>query len=285
VGVFRWRPLAEARPLELGLLKLAAGAGLLCAFYYDQRLAVTGSLLFLWLLIVDVPPVSGPAYSNRLLVAFLCPLFSLQLFPMAGEQVDWGALMPMMVSAVLLADGANCVAREGVRQRLPWLTAFAGTPEILLTVLLFALVGRNALGDLKQWRSLPRLNLPGTHWLRLAPEATAQMTMTVRAINQNCQAVLLVPGLYSFSLWSGVPPAEEKRINNWPFLWPDAVRNNELRKLRHEVRGCVLVRQDVYDFFKNLAVSPPAEGLLQEIQWTMRPVYMDKDVILYRFLP
>ena len=87
IGIFRWRRLADVRPAWLGLLKAAAGTGLLCAFSYDHRLALTGSLLFLWLLIVDAQPMSDPAYSNRLLLALLCPLFSLQLFPMAGEQI------------------------------------------------------------------------------------------------------------------------------------------------------------------------------------------------------
>jgi hypothetical protein len=92
----------------------------------------------------------------------------------------------------------------------------------------------------------------------------------------------MVPGLYSFSLWSGVPPFEEKR---WPFLWPDEVQKNELRKLRQQRQGCVLVSQNAYHFFKHIGGSQRNEPLLPEIQRTMTPVYTVQDVTLYRFSP
>ena len=119
IGVFRWRHRGTA---WLGLLKVGTGTGLLCAFFISDRLALAGSLPFLWLLLVDAQPMSNTMYSNRLLLALLCPLFSLQLFPIAGAQVDWAALMPITAAAVLLADGTNCIDRETFRMQLPRLT-------------------------------------------------------------------------------------------------------------------------------------------------------------------
>src|SRR5262249_10660416 len=88
------------------------------------------------------------------------------------------------------------------------------------------------------------------------------------------------PGLYSYSLWSGVPPIEQKQVNSWPFLWPDEVQKNELPKLRQQDRGCVLVNRDRYVFFKRIAVSPN-NGLLSEIQRTMRPIFTLQDITLF----
>ena len=88
------------------MAKVVAGAALMCAFAYDHRQALGGSLQFTWLLLVDPEPISDRAYTDRLRLALLCPLLSLQLFPMAGEQVLSG-LLPMTAAAVLLADGAN----------------------------------------------------------------------------------------------------------------------------------------------------------------------------------
>ena len=285
LGVFGWRSWTEARPVWLGLLKVAAGGGLLCAFCYDPRLTVTGSLLFLWLLIVDVPPMSGPAYSNRLLLALLSAFLSLQLFPMAGEQVDWAALMPMTAAAVLLADGMNCIARESYHAALPRFAGFAtGAAGILLTIYLFVLVGENTFERWRQWQNSQPLNLPGAHWLRLPPGETARLKSAVSQLSQNCQTVLTVPGLYSFSLWSGVPPAEDRRINIWPYLWPDEVQKTELRSLRRQNQGCVLVSGDVYGFLKRFAVSPSNDELLSEIQRTMNRIYTVQDITLYRSL-
>lgn len=283
IGMFRWRRLADVRPAWLGLLKTAAGTGLLCAFSYDPRLALTGSLLFLWLLIVDAQPMSGPAYSNRLLLALLCPLFSLQVFPMAGEQVDWAALVPITAAAVLLADGTNCIDRESFRMHLPRLARIvAGATGTVLAICLFLFGGERTLLRYREWRGAQSVNLPGTHWLRLPPVETGRLTSTVSELRRDCQTVLTIPGLYSFSLWSGVPPVEEKRFNSWPFLWPDEVRKNELPKLRQQNRGCVLVSRDSYRFFRQFAVSPGNDEVLSEVQRTMRPIFALQDLTLYR---
>ena len=285
VGVFFWRPKFEIRPAWIGFIKATAGGVLLCAFFYDQRLALTGSLLFLWLLIADVPPLSGPAYSNRLLLALLSLLFSLQIFPMAGEQVDWATLLPITAASVLLADGINYIVRESRRGSLARLPGFVtGAIAILLTSYLFAFVGGDAFKRLRLWRNSQPVNFQGTHWLRLPAGQTARLTLTVSGLTKNCQTVLMVPGLYSFSLWSGVPPFEKKRINSWPFLWPDEVQKNELRKLRNQRQGCVLVSQHAYRFFKHFGgAQRNDEQLLSEIQQTMRPIYIVQDVTLYMF--
>jgi hypothetical protein len=101
---------------------MAAGTGLLCAFLYSDKQALTGSLLFLSLLLVDVQPMSQTMYSRRLLLALLCLLFSLQIFPIAGTQVDWAALMPITAAVVLLPDSTNCINSETFRMQFPRLT-------------------------------------------------------------------------------------------------------------------------------------------------------------------
>ena len=286
VAVFRWRPQPEARPAWLGLLKATAGAGLLCAFFYNYRLALPGSLLFLWLLVVDVPSLSGRAYSNRLLLALLSALFSLQLFPMAGEQVAWAALLPMTAAGVLLGDGLNYIARESLRVVLPRLTGpVTAAVAIFIASYLFAYVAGDGIKRMRLWRNSQPVNLQGTGWLHLPAKENDRLTLTVTGLTQNCQTVLMIPGLYSYSLWSGVPPFEEKRINSWPFLWPDEVKNNELSKLRQQPQACVLVSKTAYDFFKHFGSSRHRDELLPEIQRTMRPIYTVQDVTLYRFLP
>jgi hypothetical protein len=285
-GVLCWRAVVKGRAAWLGLAKTAAGSGLLFAFCYDPRLALTGSLLFLWLLIVDVHPLSGEAYSDRLLLALLAPLFSLQLYPMAGEQVDWSTLLPIVAATILLADGLSLLERENYRVPLPRLTRFAATAIVTaLTLYLFGSAGKNALGRLKLWRDSPSLNLPGAHLLRLPARETARLQLIVRDLAQNCHAVLIVPGLYSFALWSGVEETEEKKINSWPFLWPDEVEKHELPDLRHQSGGCVLVIPSVYSFFRYLAVSPGNHDLPSEIQRTMIPVTVGPNFTLYRYPP
>jgi hypothetical protein len=284
IAISNRRRLADLAPKWVGLAKVACGTGLVYAFYHDQREALTGSLLFMWLLIVGPPRMSDAAYSNRLVLALLCPLFSLQFFPMAGQQVDWGTLLPVTTAGVLLADGANSVER--VSLRVPWsrlTTVIARGTVPLLVICLFVLVGKQTLVRCKRWQGSQSVNLRGTHWVRLPPSDVARLTVTTSQVQRNCESVLMIPGLYSFSLWSGVPPAEEKRFDAWPFLWPFEVQKNDLPKLRQQKRGCVLVSQDMYKFFRYHVVSPGNDELLTEVQKTMVPIFaFQNDLTLYR---
>jgi hypothetical protein len=283
ITAFHYRRHAAVRPEWVGLLKLSVGVGLLCAFSYNQRLALTGSLLFLWLLIVNVGPISYPPYSNRLLLALLSPLFSLQIFPLAGDQVDWAALLPITAATVLLGDGVNCIEREGYMSRIqrPTRLLVRGASP-LLAILLILFGGANAVKRYRGWRGAQSLNLPGTHWLRLTPAEAVRLSATASQLSQNCRTVLEIPGMYSFSLWSGVPSIEEQPINTWPFLWPDKIQKNELPKLRQQSQGCVLVSSDTYQFFKEMAVSPGNDELLREVEQTMVPIFAIQDLTLYQ---
>ena len=279
--IIGWRRAIDAKPIRLGLVKAASGATLLCAFCYDHRLALTGSLLFVCLLVVDVPPLSELAYSNRLLLAVLCLLLSLQLFPMAGEQADWAALFPMTAATVLLADGLDCVNRESGRLPVRAVSLAASTAIMLLAIYLFFSIGTEGLAQYNMWKAEQPVDLPGAHWLRLPPGQTERLRETVVQLHRNCQTVLMIPGLYSFSLWSGVPPAEDKRFNSGLFVWPDEMENNELPNLRGQARGCVLVSDGIYHFFKQFAVTPGHDELLSDVRRTMTPITTIRDLTLY----
>jgi hypothetical protein len=265
-------------------LKVASGAGLVFAFIRWPQETLTGSFLFLWLLLVDESAVSQPRYANRLLLAILCLLFSLQLFPVAGTQLVWAELLPIVAACVLMADGINAIERDSVRAAgLPAavrVTALWLGP--LLATLLFLSCGQAAFTRWNQWHSARSLGLPGAYWLRLPPDEAVRLTFPTKELRQRCHAVLTLPGLYSYSLWSGVPSVEEKRINSGPFLWPEEILNRDLPKLREKEGGCVLVSGKQYRFFKSIAVSQNNDEILSEVQRTMSPIYKFGDITIYQ---
>jgi hypothetical protein len=87
----------------------------------------------------------------------MCAVFSLQLFQMAGEQVDSASLMPIAAAGVLLADGFNLLQQESTTTFLPWRTAFIARSVItLLLIGVFAYAERMAVHSGKDWnRSRP----------------------------------------------------------------------------------------------------------------------------------
>ena len=283
IAVFAWGRRYDASPAWLGPLKVAVGVVLLCPFYYQPRQALTGSLLFSWLLLVDDQAISPQAYSDRLLLALLCSLFSLQLFPNAGTQVYWAALLPIAAAAVMLADGINSINHRSYEIRLSRVTSLvARGAGPVIAIALFLIVGKNAVSGYQRWLGAEPVNLPGAHWLRLSQEHNARLAATVNELSRECRTVMTIPGLYSYSLWSGVPPAEEKQINSWPFLWPREVQENELPRLRRQDGGCVLVDREVYQFFRMYATSDGSDELLSEVERTMRAVFVLQGLTLYK---
>lgn len=282
-AVFRKRRTLQERPVSLATLKVCVGVALLCLFCFNNRLTLTGSLLFLFLLVIDAPPLTNEAYSNRFLLASLSLLFSLQLFPMAGEQADWATLLPMVAAAVILADGLDCIERQSSTMHLPrWSSVLARSTLLVLGAYLFLSVGTNAVTRYRQWQTTQSLDLPGAHWLRLPADETARLRDSVFLLHQNCNKVLTIPGMYSFSLWSGVSPIEDKQFNSWPFLWADEVENKELPKLRQSDRGCVLLSESAYLFFKHFAITKGNDELLSDVRQTMPPIATVQDLTLYR---
>ena len=104
------------------------------------------------------------------LLASLSLLFSLQLYPMAGEQADWAALLPMVAAVVIMGDGLDCIDRESSAVHLPqWRLIVARSTALVFALYLFLSVGHDALGRFRQWQTAQSLDLPGAHWLRLPP--------------------------------------------------------------------------------------------------------------------
>ena len=268
------------KTIALAGVKTLAGAVLLLSLWYDHRLALSGSLLFLWLLVFDVSQMEPVAYLERTLLALLSVLCSLQLFPMAGEQVDWATLLPMTAAAVLFADGTRTLSKQTVTLSVRYPIISPSTLGLLLAGSLLASSAINAGRLWNRWRSLHAVDLPGTSWLRLPSEDTTRLSYMTNQIAANCRTVLSVPGLYSFSLWSGVPPMEQRRIPSWPFLWGNDVLENELRNPQQG--GCVLVSVPGYRFYQNFAAMPTNDDLLTTIRATMTPIASVQDLTLYR---
>jgi hypothetical protein len=268
-----WRPprFARERADWIGVLKFAVGSALVCTFWYNNRHALTASLLFLWLLVAGRNP-GEPAYSNRLLLAVLSPLFSLQLFPMAGEQVDWAGLLPMTAAAILMADGIDCLQRAGVASTLRAAPAARGITG-LIAFLLLAFTGVEAGRSLAEWRRNPSLDLAGAHWLHLPPADHARLRTTAAAISRNCRELLTVPRMPSFSLWSEVPMVELKRI----ISGPQDIREEDVREVREHEGGCVLVSQSTDLFWREMGGAMVADRLLPEIERTMNSISSVQD--------
>ena len=260
----------------IGVLKFVIGSALVCGFLYNDRKALTASLLFLWLLVAGRKP-SEPGYSNRLLLAALSPLFSLQLYPIAGSQVDWAGLLPMTAAAILMADGIESLERAGIASSLRVAPA-ARAITAVIALMFFVFSGVEAALFVTKWRRNSSLDVAGARWLHLSPADHVRVRTTVEAISRNCREVLTVPRMPSFSLWSEVPMVEPKRM----MAGPDDIREEEVREVREHEGGCVLVSEDTYLFWRKIGGVTGEDRLVPEIEKTMDSISSVQDLSLYR---
>jgi len=261
------------RVTAVAWLKLVAGTGVLLTSWYDPVAGLCASLLLLWLVVLDAP--SKPvAYLDRTFLAVLSLLYSLELFPIAGDQIDWATLLPTVAAALMMADGTRALAEQRVVIRASFPVA-AATVCILVAGVLGISAGTRAVQMWNRWQSLESVDLPGTIWLRLPPVETARLRLIATSMRKNCQTVLSLPGLYSFAIWSGVTPKERRRINSWPFLFGDDAIAKELRDSKSG--DCVLVSEITYDLFRMLARFPSSDELLPSIPRTMTAIVSTED--------
>src|SRR5262249_35641257 len=176
--VFGSRRLGLERSVCLGLLKATLGMALLLAFWHNERVALTGSLVFLWLLVLDVPRESPGKYANRLLLALSSVLFSLQIYPVAGSQVNWAALLPITAAGVLYGDGATQLAEHGHGSWCARSSRLLMLGAALCAFCVLWTTAANTAVTWRQWRANQALDLPGAHWLRLPLEDVARLRDT-----------------------------------------------------------------------------------------------------------
>ncbi len=248
-------------------VKSLAGCALLLALYFYPRYALCGALSFLWLL-PYAPHAGVDGQRKRRFLALLALFYSAQLFPMAGEQVDWATLLPVAAAGVLLADGLAGLRQLGHSriQAMPAMAALA----------LFCALSISAAEEMKRWLGRTSLGLPGAAWMRLSPEEGEELRNAVSGLARNCKSALSIPGQYSLSVWSGVPFTERPKINAWPFLIP---RQNVLDLAQRN--DCVLVHAPAYEFYRGFARRKEEGSLIDEVARGKHPAFQNGSISIY----
>ena len=191
------RPVMQ-KHRSLGVLALKCmfvmlgGISILCA----QPLVFPILTPFCWLLIV--PPTEHQQMHpiGRSVAGLIGAIMSFYPFPVAGHQIQIGGLLPVIAMPVLARDVLTSLHERGVR-RLPALfsTFWAATFVLALGTVVTV---RNAL---TYWHNVP-LGLPGTSLIRVNPAAADDLRWVTAELS-SCASSYSMPGLFSFTFWTG----------------------------------------------------------------------------------
>jgi hypothetical protein len=212
---------------------------------------------FCWLLLVM--PSGSPRHVIvlRAAAALIGTMLVFYPFPVAGHQINIGALVCVIALSVLGHD-----VLTGVRSRWP---AETGRRTLLASVVLLLLVdGVVTLRSGRAYLAGTPLGLPGTALIRLPPKQVESLRWVTAELKQ-CRSSYSMPGLFSFALWTGQPLPTPMNINHiLGFIRPDR-QTAIVAALRRSPDLCIVYSDEILGFFDRgqMARNPP---LLQYIR-------------------
>jgi hypothetical protein len=203
---------------------------------------------------------------------------SLYPFPVAGDQIAIGTLLPIVFIPVLAYDLVHTL-RE--RMSTPVLSSPRLTVMTVAGIVVFGAVGtlRSAL---EYMRATP-LDLPGTSLIRV-PESRADDLRWVTTQLSACPSSYTVPGMWSFALWTNHALPTALNINDILAFIGAPQQEEIVRALSRLPNLCVVYNPELLRFFDRgqIMTDPP---LLHYVQTRLVPVAKHHNYIILRQQP
>ena len=212
-------------------------------------LALLGLLLGPMLLLPRNGETTEAAMRGRQLLATLTVLESLQVYPIAGDQVSF-ALFPALMAGVVIASDLAPDLNAALRARLG---------QVITVAALLLLIGPFSLGiaSWQAWSQAPSLTLSGASLIHRPADDNRPIEQVVTAAQHSgCRSLVTFPGMLSFYLWSSLPPPPGVELVDgiwWtldPYLQPAERRLSQL----HDV--CLIRNPGNEIFWSELGLGP-----------------------------
>lgn len=234
---------------------------------------------FCWLVMARPAMAHGgtppPSSLGRRAVGMVAALMSLYPFPVAGQQISIGTLLPVLMLPVLARDVLLALRDRGAFRRIPGHAAAALAGLALLAGGGAATVGRARA----YWQDVP-LGLPGTSLIRVDPDQAGDLQWIMGQL-QACTSSYSMPGMFSLALWTGHALPTPLNINDTlAFILP-AQQQDIIRALAGRPDLCVVYNPDHLKLFDRgqIRQDPP---LLHYLLADFAPVAQRHGFIILR---
>jgi hypothetical protein len=212
---------------------------------------------FCWLLMVPPAGVLPRQATARVAGGLIGAVMSLYPFPVAGHQLNIGALVPVMMIPILAHDvwAAMPSPAAGGRRETSRLRALAGVILLGIGTGLTLQIARVYWS--MYWNDTP-LGLPGTSLIRVDP-GQAEDLRWVTAQLSSCGSSYSLPGMLSFALWTGHALPTNQNINDVLAFIPPERQERIVEALSRAPDLCVVYNPELLRFFDRgqLRGDPP----------------------------
>ncbi len=258
-----------------GLLRLLAGATIWLAaahvppFTFETFRGDQDALPLVLVWVAAIPPggVQESPYRRflRVLLPALAAAETLQVYPVAGSQVEIAAVLFVPVGAMCLADGISGLrawaGTRGALAREQIGAVVAVATLALVGILAYSSIVKPGLTNAVDYRHGTKLALPGATLMRLSSTEAETYEGVVDLLRRHrCTGLIGYPSVNSFYLWSGLesPPPQV------PGTWIKALGREEQQRvvdrLRLSPRPCAIKSDGRAEFV--LRGEPPPPGPL-----------------------
>lgn len=234
--------------------------------------------------------LSSRALYGRLFVLNWCALGFLQVWPVAGSQVQIAAFPLLIWAFLLMSDGLEGLflgSRRSVENRLPAVQALTGLAAIVLLLVAgraavkYELAGGRVLRD---YLTDPASSLAGAHFLHLPPAQEDTDRFLAASVKQNCDVLFTLPGMGSFNFWSSTPPPNGWNATAW-VKQIDLSRQQEiLEVLAAHPNSCVIENARLLNVWQtnvaDVRAAPLGNYVLQQM-----PAVAERDGYVLRVHP
>jgi hypothetical protein len=191
---------------------------------------------FAWVALIPGPgDGSRPAAFARVLLPPLAVMQALHAYPVAGSQLNWSAFLLIPVGALCVANGVRGLSAalgDGRERRA--VLVFGAIAAFLLTLFVADTTLRKPLRDYRAaYDAAVPLDLPGARSIRVGEDEAILYRQIAAAIDANCSAFVMLPGMNSFYFWADRQPPTGYNATGWPTLFDES----DQRRVIEDTRG------------------------------------------------
>ncbi len=229
----------------VALLKLAF-AGIVVAGCVTGHRAALMNLTppLLWLIVIPTDAATpDPAGKFSRIVLLLISVFQfLYAFPVAGSQVPFTEICPIVVAAVCFADALRQIEVHLPLTRVP---AFRRIVTVAASLILLSVCGVTSWRAVRLYHSEAPLHLRGATRIHLPSDVARALHEMVGLTQANaCSTLVTLPGMLSFDTWTGLHSPSGLKGGNWAIAMDDTSQESVARQLSVDAHACVILNTD-----------------------------------------
>lgn len=232
----------------VALLKFLFGMSVILSSFFNFHyfhfpnifLVLNFATPFLWILLLNLNlrEAAEQTVFPRIALVLVAILQPLQIYPIAGTQMNFGVFLMLIIAVVCLFDAAGelkiAFPKTFSGRHLP--TTFA----VGLILLLTGYAGYRILYIYKVYQSNIPLSFSATEFVRLPEQEVAFYNFLVENIKNNCDDFITLPGKNSLYFWTRIEPPTTYNTTASLALLSEKQQQAIVRKMQSSPRGCLV---------------------------------------------